>query len=129
MNHDWLDAHLLGLPGAEKDYKPEWQWDRYMVRGKLFAALCSPEQKYQIYGGHDLITLKCDPRMAELFRAEYPAVLPGFYMEKRGWNSILLDGDLPEDVLREMCDMSHRLVLEKLPKRVQKEIAENHPVN
>ena len=39
MKYEWLDAYLLSLPGAEKDYKIEWGWMRYQVRGKLFAAV------------------------------------------------------------------------------------------
>ena len=36
--HDWLDAYLLGMPGATTDYKVEWEWQRYQVGGKMFAA-------------------------------------------------------------------------------------------
>ena len=61
MNYAWLDEYLLSLPGAEKDYKPEWGWFRYMLRGKLFAAVCSPGPEHRTYGGHDLVNLKCAP--------------------------------------------------------------------
>ena len=64
MRYEWLDEYLLSLPGAEKDYKPEWGWFRYMLRGKLFAAVCSPGPEHKIYGGHDLVNLKCDPARA-----------------------------------------------------------------
>lgn len=122
MKYEWLDEHLLSLPGAEKDYKAEWEWHRYLVRGKMFAAICSPDPTQHRRYGHELINLKCEPRLAELFRAEYPEVLPGFYMDKANWNAVRLDGDLPDDVLRGMCDMSHQLVVEKLPKKVQREL-------
>ncbi len=122
MKYEWLDEYLLSLPGVEKDYKAEWQWFRYMIRGKLFAAVCTPEGKYEIYGGHDLVNLKCEPERAELLRAEYPEILPGFYCDKRLWIAALLDSGLPDDLLRELCANSHRLILEKLPKYVQKEI-------
>ena len=125
MQYDWLERYLLALPGAEHDYKIEWQWDRYMVRGKLFAAICTPEgMKDQSYNGHTLVNLKCDPRLAELYRAEHPEVLPGFYCDKRNWNAVLLDGTLPDELLREMCRHSYELILHKLPKYVQKEIME-----
>ena len=108
----------------EKDYKVEWGWDRYMIRGKLFAAVCAPTgMKDERYNGHTLVNLKCDPRLAELYRGEYPEVLPGFYCDKRTWNAVLLDGGLPDELLREMCRQSYDLVLEKLPKYVQREIA------
>ena len=45
MKYEWLDQYLLDKPGAEKDFKIEWGWHRYMVRGKLFAAVCSPDRK------------------------------------------------------------------------------------
>lgn len=122
MRYEWLDEYLLSLPGAEKDYKPEWGWFRYLIRGKQFAAVCSPGPEHKTYGGHDLINLKCDPAEAELLRAAYPEILPGFYMDKRTWNAVLLDGQLPDEILRKLCADSHRLVLEKLPRYVQKEI-------
>ena len=84
--------------------------------------MCTPEEKYELYGGHDLVNLKCEPERAELLRAEYPEILPGFYCDKRLWIAALLDSGLPDDLLRELCANSHRLILEKLPKYVQKEI-------
>lgn len=125
MKYEWLDEYLLSLPGAEKNYKPEWAWFRYMIRGKLFAAVCSPDAKYQTYGGHDLVNLKCEPARSELLRAQYPEVLPGFYTDKRTWIAVLLDGGLPDEILRELCGESHRLALEKLPKYVQREILQS----
>ena len=122
MRYEWLDEYLLSLPGAEKDYKPEWQWFRYMIRGKLFAAICSPGPEHKTYGGHDLVNLKCAPSRAEMLRAQYPEILPGFYSDKRTWNAVLLDGELPNELLRDLCAESHRLVLGKLPQYVQREI-------
>ena len=122
MKYDWLDEYLLSLPGAEKDYKPEWGWFRYMIRGRLFAAVCTPDEKHGTYGGRDLVNLKCDPARGEILRAAHPEILPGFYCDKRHWIACLLDGELPEDILRELCRESHQLVLNKLPKYVQREI-------
>ena len=125
MRYEWLDEYLLSLPGAEKDYKPEWGWFRYMVQGKLFAAVCSPGPEHKTYGGHDLVNLKCDPQRSELLRAQYPDILPRFYSDKRTWIACFLDGALPDALLRELCGASHRLVVEKLPKYVQRELMEN----
>lgn len=126
MKYEWLEAYLLAMPGTEHDYKIEWNWDRYMIRGKLFAAILPPPSgmKDERYNGHPLVNLKCDPRLAELYRAEHPEVLPGFYCDKRNWIAVRLDGNMPDDLLRDLCDMSYRLVLEKLPKYVQRELAE-----
>ena len=122
MKYDWLDACLLAFPGAEKDYKPEWGWFRYMIRGKLFAAVCSPGPEHGVYGGHDLVNLKCAPARGEILRTVHPEILPGFYCDKRHWISCLLDGGLPDEVLRELCVESHQLILKKLPKYVQREL-------
>ena len=122
MTYEWLDEYLLEKAGAEHDYKIEWQWDRYLVRSKLFAAICTPDPKYEPHNGRSMVLLKCDPLLAEAFRKEYPDVVPGFYSDKRCWNSVYLDGDVPNEVLKYMCDISYRLVFEKLPKRVQSEV-------
>lgn len=121
---DWLDYYLSSKPGVQKDYQPVWQWDRYMVDGKLFAAFCSPGLEHKIYGGKHLLTLKCDPLRSELLRREFPAILPGFYTDKRHWISIDLDGGVPDDVLRDLCDCSYMLIFEKLTKKRQREILE-----
>ena len=122
MRYEWLDEYLLSLPGAEKDYKPEWGWFRYMVQGKLFAAVCSPGPEHKTYGGHDLVNLKCDPQRSELLLAQYPDILPVFYSDKRTWIACFLHGAQPDALLRELCGSSHLLVVEKLPKYVQREL-------
>lgn len=122
-NYPWVDEYLLSKPGATKDYKIEWQWERYMVGGKMFAAIMHPSEKYDpAYAEKDLINLKCDPMLAELLRKEHEAVLPGFYSDKRCWNSVDLGGTLPDDSLRMMLDDSYQLVFAKLTKKLQKEI-------
>lgn len=120
--YSWLDEHLLRQPGATRDFKVEWQWQRYLVRDKMFAAVCTPDVKYEPHNGRTMVILKCDPLLAEAFRAEYPDVVPGFYSDKRCWNSVYLDGQVPEEVLRNMLDMSYRLVAGKLTKAVQREL-------
>ena len=122
MKYEWLDEYLMSMPGAEKDFKAEWGWQRYMVRGKLFAAVCAPGPEHKTYGGHELVNLKCDPRLSELMQAEYPEVLPGFYCDKKLWVAALLDGALPDGVLRDLCRRSYALVTDKLPKYVRKEL-------
>ena len=95
MHYEWLDAYLLSFPGVEKDYQPVWQWFRYKVRGRLFAAVCSPGPEYKIYGGHDLVNLKCgaaeiaklEKEMREaskMLEFEYAAVLRDRIIELRG---------------------------------------------
>ena len=124
MCQGWLEGYLLSMPGAVTDYKLEWQWQRYLVGGRMFAAVCTPGPEHAAHAGRTMVILKCDPRLAEAFREQYPEVVPGFYSDKRNWNSVYLDGALPDDVLRDFCGMSYELVFQKLTKRAQREIME-----
>ena len=121
--YEWLDEYLLSKAGVTKDYKTEWEWWRYMVGGKMFAATLHPAEKHAPeYAGKDLLSLKCEPLLAELLRKAHPEILAGFYMDKANWNSICLDGDVPEELMREMCDSSYNLIFTKLTKKAQREI-------
>lgn len=121
--YPWLDEALLALPGCEKDFKEEWGWHRYQVGGKLFAATCAPGPEHKVVGGHEILSVKCDPQLSELLRSQYPDIVPGFYMDKRCWISILLDGSVPDDLLRKLCADSYSLVFSKLTKKAQRLIA------
>jgi len=55
-NYKWLDQVLLSNKGASKDYKVEWGWNRYLIREKMFAAICKDSK-----GERDIITIKLDP--------------------------------------------------------------------
>ena len=122
-----MDACLLSQAGVQRDYKVEWGWQRYLVGGKMFAAVCNPEPKYQTVGGHEIVTLKCDPALGELLCAQHEHIVPGFYMDKRNWISVFLDGCIPDDVLRDLCLRSYALVLQSLTKKAQREILSQPP--
>ena len=57
-------------------------------------------------------------------RAAFPDIVPVLYADLRTWISCLLDGDLPEEVLRDLCRRSYELTVEKLPKYVRRELTE-----
>ena len=79
----WLDTFLRAHPGVTYDWKEEWQWHRYLLDGKLLAALCQPGPEHKSYDCRPLLTVKCEPELAIALRAEYPEdILPGFYMNK-----------------------------------------------
>ena len=85
MECSWLDEYLLSFPGAEKDFQPAWKWIRYKVRGKMFAAVCSPGPEYGTYGVHDLASLRCEMSEGEWLQSAYPEILPDFCPDKRTW--------------------------------------------
>lgn len=78
----------------------------YKVAGqKVFALLSGGGD-----GGPATVNLKCDPELALELRHQFPAVTPGYHMNKRHWNSVLLDGTVPDDEVREMLRHSYVLV-------------------
>ncbi|MEA4969021.1 MAG: GNAT family N-acetyltransferase [Candidatus Pelethousia sp.] len=122
LHYPGLDDYLLAMPGVQKDFKVEWQWLRYQVGGKLFAAQCTPGLQYGPHGGRTMLILKCDPLLAELYRGQYADIVPGFYSDKRNWNSVYLDAELPKDLVFAMCDHAYEQTFSKLTKKAQKEI-------
>lgn len=125
MKYEWLDEYLLSKPGVVKDYKIEWDWHRYIVGSKMFAATMCPSDKHNpMYAGKELINLKSEPMLSEILRENHPQyILPGFYSDKLSWNSIDLGGDVPDDKLKQIIDDSYRLVFAKLTKKLQKDIS------
>jgi len=81
----------------------------YKVCGKMFA-LTSPD------GFPTRVNLKCDPDRAEELRGEYDAVIPGYHMNKRHWNTVILDGSLGDELERELVAHSYALVVGSLRK-------------
>ena len=60
--------------------------------------------------------LKCDPEKALDLRAQYPAIQPGYHMNKKHWNTLALDSDLPNKLIEELIDHSYDLVMSKMTK-------------
>lgn len=74
--------------------------------------------------GAESVNLKVSPDEAWLQRETYPgAVLPGYHMNKRHWNTVLLNGEVPDEVVVQMFRESYELVLAKMPKAAREEIA------
>ena len=117
MRIDWIDGYLLQKAGVTRDFKPEWNWTRYMVGDKLFCALC-----HDAAGAVSLISLKLEPLRGEFLRAQFEDVIPGYYMNKVHWNSVKAQGNLPEDLLEDMLDESYRLVAAGLTKKRRAEL-------
>jgi predicted DNA-binding protein (MmcQ/YjbR family) len=106
---DAVTAYLLSKPGVteERPFGPDTLV--YKVMGKMFALLAWEATPLRV-------NLKCDPEHAMVLREIYPAVLPGYHMNKRHWNTVVLDGSIPEDEIRAMVDESYDLVVAGLKK-------------
>ena len=119
MKYEWMDEYLLGKKGVTKDFQEEWNWIRYHISGKMFAAICRDDDNKPYY-----ITLKLDPLEGNYLRKPYEDIIPGYYMNKTHWNSVKADGEVPDDVLKDMLDKAYKTVFESLTKKKQKEILE-----
>ena len=116
MNYPWLEEYLQAKKGCEKDYKAEWEATRYMLCGKMFALQGTDNQTQPI------VTLKIEPSYGAILRQDYKDIVPGYYMNKLHWNSVLLEGEVPEKILKEMVDESYNIIFQSLPKKKQREI-------
>lgn len=117
MRYHWIDEYLLEKRGVTKDLQKEWNWIRYHIGGKMFAAICLGENDVPYY-----INVKLEPMEGEFLRKQYEDIIPGYYSNKVHWNSIKPDGEVPDDLVKEMLDKSYQLVLKGFSKKRQREI-------
>jgi predicted DNA-binding protein (MmcQ/YjbR family) len=121
MKYNWLNKYCLAQAGATKEYKPEWNATRYLVGGKMFALSGGDKEEKPI------ITLKLDPAHGDMLRQQYKDIVPGYFMNKEHWNSLYLDGEVPDDVVKTMITESYQLIFKSLNKKLQKEIVDGEP--
>jgi predicted DNA-binding protein (MmcQ/YjbR family) len=107
-----LKAACLALPGAAEDFPFGDEVSVFKVGGKMFAAS-------HLDGDPLQISLKCDPDLAAELRAAHPAIVPGYHLNKRHWNTVTLDGSLPERLVTDMLVDSYDLVVASLPKALR----------
>lgn len=115
MDYPQVRDYFLSKPEAEEDFPFYPDVPVFKVKGKMFGLLS--------YGDKDSsdaniarINLKCDPEHALTLRFFFDAVKPGYHMNKKHWNTVMLDGSVPEYDLRKMIDHSYSLVIKKLKK-------------
>ncbi|MDF2717394.1 MAG: hypothetical protein K0R28_4319 [Paenibacillus sp.] len=113
MNKKELAAYCLTKKGAREDYPFGPDPLVIKVGSKMFALLSD-------HDGFDNIALKCDPETAYLLRQQYSAVKPGYHLNKQHWNTVVIDGTVPDDEIRDMIDHSYTIVVRKLT-RAEKE--------
>src|SRR6266516_5090571 len=87
----------------------------FKVAGKIFALAA-------LDGIPTTVNLKCDPDLALELRDRYEKVRPGYHMNKKHWNTVELEGGIPEVELRKMIDQSYELVVRGLSKAARKKL-------
>jgi predicted DNA-binding protein (MmcQ/YjbR family) len=112
MNPAQLRDHCLSFTGAEEMFPFGPETSVFKVAGKMFALS-------QLGADSLRVSVKCEPELAEALRATHTAVLPGYHLNKRHWNTVIIDGSLPDDAIRDMIEDSYDLVVSKLPRARQ----------
>lgn len=109
MNYQEAMEYLLAKPEAIEDYPfgPDVMVPK--IKGKMFATLSTEN-------GIARINLKCDPDEAQALRDIFIAVIPGYHMNKKHWNTVVLDGSIPQGEIERMIDNSYLLVIRSLTK-------------
>jgi len=109
VNSAELRDHCLSFSGAEETFPFGPETSVFKVAGKMFALS-------QLDAASLRVSLKCEPGLAEALREAHAAVLPGYHLNKRHWNTVIIDGSVPDEAIREMIEDSYDLVVSKLPR-------------
>jgi predicted DNA-binding protein (MmcQ/YjbR family) len=104
-----LRDHCLALRGSAETFPFGPETSVFKVSGKIFAISRLNENPLRV-------SLKCEPLLAEQLREAHAAVLPGYHLNKRHWNTVVIDGSLPERMIVDMIEDSYDLIVSKLPR-------------
>ena len=121
MDPDALRKVCLSFPGAYEDYPfgPETAVFKVSAggsqnQGKVFALSSMSPDGY--------VNLKCEPGLAVQLRAAHPEITGAWHMNKTHWNGVRLDGELPDDMVRDMVEDSYDLVVSGLSRKQQEQL-------
>lgn len=115
MDIERVREHCLSKTGATEEFPFGPDVLVFKVGGKMFA-LTNLEAYPSTFNA------KCDPERAIELRARYPAVVPGWHMSKKHWNTVTLDGSLSADLIIELLDHSYELVTNSLTRKLRAEL-------
>ncbi len=114
MNIESFRTYCLSFKGTEEGMPFGDHILVFKVMGKLFALTD--------IDAFESINLKCDPEEAMELRERYDAVIPGYHMSKKHWNTVIMDGSIPDALVKTWIEKSYRLVVSSLTKKVQAEL-------
>lgn len=103
MDHKTVEDYLLSLPNTVLEYPFGEDVAVYKASGKMFALIAEKKEPLNL-------SLKCDPLLAETLREKYVSIMPGYHLNKKHWNTIILSGELPWEELQPLILHSYQLV-------------------
>lgn len=118
MNLETFYEYCLSKKGVTEHFPFDEETLVFKVGGKMFA-LSSLNQWEK---GEPSVNMKCNPEYAEELRAQYDDIKPGWHMSKTHWNTIEINRDVPDSLIKELIDLSYDLVFKSLTKKLQLEV-------
>jgi predicted DNA-binding protein (MmcQ/YjbR family) len=109
MDHRKIEEYLLSLPNAWLDFPFGEGTSVYKIGhketggGKMFALIADASKPLRL-------SLKCDPQLAETLREKYETVVPGYHLSKKHWNTIICSGQLSDQEIFDLANLSYQLV-------------------
>jgi predicted DNA-binding protein (MmcQ/YjbR family) len=103
MDHKTVEEYILSMPNAELEYPFGKEVAVYKVKDKMFALIAEGSDPVRL-------SLKCDPQLSIVLREKYETVLPGYHLNKKHWNTIILSGQLSKDEVQDLIRHSYILV-------------------
>lgn len=115
MNIEELREYCLSKPHTTEGFPFDSETLVMKVGGKMYALMGLENHPPRI-------NLKCDPENAIALREEYSCVLPGYHMSKTHWNTVVVDGTVPDKLVQQWIDESYNLIVQSLPKKVREQL-------
>lgn len=103
ITHKQVEKYLLSMPNSRLDYPFGEEVAVYKAGGKMFALVAEKSSPVRL-------SLKCDPLLAENLRSRYESVMPGYHLNKKHWNTIILSGQLSWLEIQDLIRHSYGLV-------------------
>ncbi len=113
-----IKKYLLDKPEAKEDFPFGPEVAVYKVRDKMFALIGTENNEAGTENKEVRINLKCDPIEAEQLRMVFDTIIPGYHMNKKHWNTVIINGSIPDGEVKRMIDNSYKLVVKGLGKNV-----------
>jgi predicted DNA-binding protein (MmcQ/YjbR family) len=108
---DWkrLRDTCLSFRGAEETFPFGPETSVFKVEGKMFALSRASAEPLTV-------SVKCEPALAEQLRTAHPAITAGYHLNKRHWNTVVIDDSLPDQMIADLIEDSYDLVVSQLPR-------------
>lgn len=114
MNKESFREYCLSKKAVTESFPFDEVTLVFKVAGKMFALTSLNKPEFSV-------NLKCDPERSQILREEYLSITPGYHMSKKHWNTIVIDGDIQQELFKELIDHSYDLIVASLTKKARLE--------